>query len=103
MNNSIKYQTKESVGQTNPVLYKFAKGRSARPFAKGTCGSAKHFEDNVQWPSEISNVWVLDTMVPVARVQSRHRVSPSPRKMPRYVLERNYRALVEQHFQMVRN
>ena len=87
MNNSIKYQTKASIGETDPVLYKLAKGRSAKPHAVDTCGSATCFETGGQWISRVPNVWILETMVPIARVQSRHRVSPSPRKIPNYEID----------------
>jgi len=103
MNNRIGYQSLKSVTEKDPVIYKLAKGRSSKPKSVGMCGSSRTFRVGEQWRSRLCNDYILAEMVPVERVQSRHRVSPSPRKIPRYVLESTYRALVEKHFPMSRN
>ena len=76
--NRIKYSTD---GKNYP-LYKLTKGR--KPLGVGSC----HFRGGEeQLNSGITNEYVLSQMKPVARVQSRHRVSKSPRKIPNYQLD----------------
>lgn len=64
--------------------YRLAKGRSSKPNAIGTCDL---FKANDGEGHGIGNRYVLRDMKPVARVQSRHRVSPSPRKIPNYEID----------------
>ena len=64
--------------------YKLAKGSSTNPNGIGTCDLYKAGDRE---GSGITNSFVLERMKPVARVQSRHRVSKSPRKIPNYELD----------------
>ena len=76
--NRIKYAHDGS----NFPLYSLSKGR--KPQDMSTC----HFSSGeLRVKSGIQNYYVLANMQPVARVQSRHRVSPSPRKIPNYELD----------------
>ena len=75
--NRIKYQSEPY----NP-MYSLSKGR--KPEDKAIC----NFSDGRNVVQQyIDNEHVLAEMKPVARVQSRHRVSPSPRKIPNYEME----------------
>ena len=65
-------------------LYRLAKGGASKPNAIGTCDITKAHDSK---GGGVSNKYVLANMKPVARVQSRHRVSPSPRKIPQYKLD----------------
>lgn len=75
--NRIKYQS-----EPQHPMYSLSKGR--KPEDKVIC----HFSDGRNVVQQhIDNKHIIDTMQPVARVQSRHRVSPSPRKIPNYEME----------------
>jgi hypothetical protein len=75
--NRIKYQSKP-----HHPMYSLSKGR--KPKDEAIC----NFSDGSNVVQQyIDNEHVLATMKPVARVQSRHRVSPSPRKIPNYEME----------------
>ena len=64
--------------------YRLAKGGASKPNARGTCDiSTAHNSQG----GGIQNKYVLANLKPVARVQARHRVSPSPRKIPIYELD----------------
>ena len=69
---------------TKQPHYRLAKGGSAKPNAIGTCDL---FEANDGAGGGVTNDYALRTMQPVERVQSRHRVSPSPRKIPNHEME----------------
>ena len=91
--NRIKYQSKPQ----HP-MYSLSKGR--KPKGMTIC----HFSDGRNVVQKyINNEHILTTMKPVARVQSRHRVSPSPRKIPQYQLQNIRDLQVDSHFQIARN
>lgn len=80
----IGYRCTQYAEETNcddGPLYHLAKGRSDNPEGRGTC---------TFWNGEqgggLTNSFVLEhkTIKPVPRTPSRFRVSPSPRKMPKY-------------------
>ncbi len=77
--------------------YRLAKGRSAKPDAVGTCDLC---EERDRMARGVRNTFVLATMKPVARVQSRHRVSPSPRKIPKYKQEEVFQGKLAEYFQL---
>ena len=64
--------------------YRLAKGGASKPEAKGTCDIDKAHDSQ---GGGVRNYYVLANMKPVARVKSRNRVSPSPRKIPNYELD----------------
>ena len=81
--NRIAYSENGAPLSENPH-YRLAKGGSAKPKAMGTCDISRAHDS---LGGGIPNYYVLAKMKPVARVQSRHRVSPSPRKIPNYEME----------------
>ena len=81
--NKIAY-SQNGVPLTEKPHYRLAKGGSAKPYAMGTCDISTA-NDGIG--AGIQNYYVLAHMKPVARVKSRHRVSPSPRKIPNYEME----------------
>ena len=91
--NRIKYQS-----EPYHPMYSLSKGR--KPKDKAIC----NFSDGSNVVQQhIDNENVLANMKPVARVQSRHRVSPSPRKIPQYQLQNIRDLQVDSHFQIARN
>lgn len=73
-------QFAEDTGCNDGPLYHLAKGRGDNPYGQGTC----KLRGGVG--AALSNYYILEhqTLKPVPRTKSRFRVSPSPRKMPKY-------------------
>jgi hypothetical protein len=84
MSNRIRYVPEKDLDNLdNVALYEITKGN--KPHDITMCNDLAR--EVYPFRSGFTNKWVLENLVQVPRVQSRFRVSPSPRKIPSYTLD----------------